>query len=388
MNCLSRRPPQGHAERPQGNRLATALALGTALLLASAAGLANPGPAGEIAISPAQIEALGIATARPLAVSDAAGPLVAARVVIPPGQASVVAAPLDGLVDTLLVAEGQAVTAGQALATLRSPGLLALQRSYLEALARDRLARQQLSRDEALFKDGIIAERRLLETRSTAAEARAAANAQRQTLELSGIADSDLEALARSGRIGSSLTLRAPREGVILEVMAVTGQRLEASAPVLRLASLDRLWLELHLPVERLGGLAVGDAVATADGNARGQVRLIGGTVSSGDETVLVRVEVESGVEHLRPGQFVQARVLGLQGTDSFSIPASAVVRRTDGDYVFVRRAAGFAAVAVERIAADGDRLVVRGPLTVDDEIAVSGVAAIKGAWMGIGGGE
>ena len=59
-----------------------------------------------------------------------------------------------------------------------------------------------------------------------------------------------------------------------------------------------------------------------------------------------------------------------------------------DGDYVFVRRAAGFAAVAVERIAADGDRLVVRGPLTVDDEIAVSGVAAIKGAWMGIGGGE
>ncbi|HDP88806.1 MAG TPA: efflux RND transporter periplasmic adaptor subunit [Thioalkalivibrio sp.] len=381
MKCLSHRPPHGRA-------LITALTLGTALLLASAGTLADPATGEQITFSPAQIEALGVELAHPLAVTDAAGPVVAARVVIPPGQDTVVAAPLDGLVDTLLVAEGQTVTAGQALATLRSPGLLALQRGYLEALARDRLARQQLSRDEALFKDGIIAERRLLETRSTAAEARAAANAQRQALELSGIAESDLEALARSGRIGSSLTLRAPRDGVILEVMAVTGQRLEASAPVLRLAALDRLWLELHLPAEQLDGLAVDDAVVTADGQARGRVRLIGGTVSSGDETVLVRVEVDSGTEHLRPGQFVQARVLGLQGTDSFSIPASAVVRRADGDYVFVRRAAGFAAVAVERIAADGERLVVRGPLTLDDAIAVSGAAAIKGAWMGIGGGE
>jgi RND family efflux transporter MFP subunit len=381
MNCLSRRPPQGRAR-------ITALTLGTALLLASAGTLADPASGEQIAFSPAQIEALGIATARPLAVTDAAGPLVAARVVIPPGQDTVVAAPLDGLVDTLLVAEGQTVTVGQALATLRSPGLLELQRGYLEALARDRLARQQLSRDEALFKDGIIAERRLLETRSTAAEARAAANARRQALELSGIAESDLDDLARSGRISAGLTLRAPRDGVILEVMAVTGQRLAASAPVLRLAALDRLWLELHLPAEQLGDLAIGDAVVTADGLARGRVRLIGGTVSSGDETVLVRVEVESGTEHLRPGQFVQARVLGLQGADSFSIPASAVVRRADGDYVFVRRAAGFAAVAVERIAADGERLVVRGPLTLDDAIAVSGIAAIKGAWMGIGGGE
>lgn len=370
--------------RPLTKRTLAALGLGAALLLASPFTPASD----EIAFSPEQIAALGIGTARPVPASDAAGPVFAARVVIPPGQETVVAAPLDGLVESLDVAEGQTVPAGEPLARLRSPGLLELQRAYLEAVARDRLARAQLERDEALFKDGIIAERRLLETRSAAAEARATLTAQRQALELSGVSGEDLKALARSGRISASLVLRAPRDGVILEVMAVTGQRLDAAAPVMRLAALDRLWLELHLPVEQLGALDTGSAVVTADGRARGTVRLIGGTVSAQDETVLVRVEVEAGVEHLRPGQFVQARVLGLQGSNSFRIPASAVVRRGDGDFVFVRRAAGFAPVPVERLGTDGGQIVVQGLLAAEDEIAVSGVATIKGAWMGIGGGE
>ena len=365
-------------------RLITALALGASLLFPSAGAVASD----EIAIIPEQIEALGIRTSRPTPAADAAGPVFAARVVIPPGQELVVAAPLDGLVESLLVAEGQAVAEGQELARLRSPGLLELQRAYLQAVSRDRLARQQLSRDEALYKDGIIAERRLLETRSAAAEARATLTAQRQALELSGFAEDDLKALARNGQISASLSLRAPRDGVVLEVMTVTGERLEAAAPILRLAALDPLWLELHLPVEHLGQLQTGAAVVTADGTARGTVRLIGGAVNPQDETVLVRVEVEAGVDELRPGQFVQARVLGMQGSDSFRIPAAAVVRRGDSDFVFVRRAAGFAPLPVERIGADGGELVVRGPLAADDEIAVSGVAAIKGAWMGIGGGE
>ena len=370
--------------RPMNIRLLISLALGAVLLLGSA----NAPASDEIAFTPEQIEALGIATTSPMPASDAAGPVFAARVVIPPGQETVVAAPLDGLVETLEVAEGQAVSEGQPLARLRSPGLLEAQRAYLQAVARNRLAREQLTRDEALFKDGIIAERRLLETRSAAAEARATLNAQRQALALSGVSEEDLKALARSGQISASLTLRAPRDGVILEVMAVTGQRLVAAAPILRLAALERLWLELRLPVEQLHALDTGSTVVTADGNARGSVRLIGGTVSAQDETVLVRVEVESGTESLRPGQFVQARVLGLQGSDSFRIPAAAVVRRGDSDFVFVRRAAGFAPIPIERLGADNGQLVVRGPLSSDDAIAVSGVATIKAAWMGIGGGE
>lgn len=365
-------------------RLVHTLALGAVLLMPPLHLLASD----EIAFSPQQIEALGIGTLRPTPVQDAAGSLLAARVVIPPDQETVVAAPLSGLVERLQVAEAQAVTAGQALVQIRSPELLELQRAYLEAVSRDRLIGKQLKRDEDLYREGIIAERRLLETRSLASESRTTRDAQRQVLELSGVSGLDLEALANSGRISPTLILRAPRDGVILELMTVTGERLEASAPILRIADLERLWLELRLPIEQLATLDVGAAVTTADGSARGRVRLIGGTVQAGDDTVLVRVEIESGAERLRPGQFVQARALGIQGNDSFRVPAAAVVRRGDQDIVFLRRVAGFEPVSVTRVSAEDGHLVVRGPLRADDEVAVSGVATIKAAWMGIGGGE
>ena len=81
-----------------------------------------------------------------------------ARVVIPPQQERVVSAPSGGLVTELRVGVGDSVTRGQELATLESPSLISLQRDYLQAGTRLRLAQADLARDRKLFKDGIIAE--------------------------------------------------------------------------------------------------------------------------------------------------------------------------------------------------------------------------------------
>ena len=340
----------------------------------------------EVAITHAQAEALGVRVARPQPAADAASAAYAARVVIPPHQEQVVATPLDGLLESLQVARGDTVTAGQVVAQLHSPGLVNLQRDYLQALSQERLAAEQLSRDEALFRDGIIAERRLLETRSLHGQASAALFAERETLRLSGIPDQDITALRTARHIGAKLALRSPRDGTVIEVLAVPGQRMEGAAPLLRVASLDQLWLEIRLPVELLGEVQVGARVETLDGAAGGLVTATGGAVDPQDESLLVRAEVDTGRERLRPGQFVQARIRGVTGSDSFRVPAVAVVRRGDGDFVFVRTAAGFEPVAVERVADEGQQVVVRGALNEESQIAVSGVAALKGAWMGLGG--
>ena len=342
----------------------------------------------EIPFSPEQIAALGIAMASPEPAGDAGTAVFAARVVVPPGREEIVSAPLAGLLETLLVSEGQAVKAGEELARLRSPALLDLQRAYLQALADHRLALDQFKRDEALFKDGIIAERRLNESRNAYITARTTLASERETLRLSGFTDADLKQLERSGQITASLPIRAPRDGVVLGVSALTGERLEPAAPILRIAAIDQLALELRLPIEDLASVAVDTPVETADGAAQGKVQLIGSQVNPHDGTVLVRVQIEQGTASLRPGQFVQARILGVRGNDSFRVPAVAVVRRGDTDFVFIYRSAGFEPTPVERLAEQGDDIIIRGPLSADDQIAVSGVATIKAAWMGIGGGE
>ena len=65
-----------------------------------------------------------------------------------------------------MVAPNEPVRAGQPLALLRSTDLLEAQRAYLQALSAEQLARQRLFRDEQMYRERIIAERRLLTTRA------------------------------------------------------------------------------------------------------------------------------------------------------------------------------------------------------------------------------
>jgi hypothetical protein len=49
---------------------------------------------------------------------------------------------------------------------------------------------------------------------------------------------------------------------------------------------------------------------------------------------------------------------------------------------VFVRTTAGFEARAVQVAASAGQRVRVQGLLKAGEEVAVSGVVALKGAWL------
>ncbi len=77
--------------------------------------------ADEFAVTPAQIQALGVQLHRLQSAADADGPVYPARVVVPPRQDQVISAPMAGMVDQLLVAGNEAVRPGQALVRLASP---------------------------------------------------------------------------------------------------------------------------------------------------------------------------------------------------------------------------------------------------------------------------
>jgi len=207
-----------------------------------------------IAISEEQQQAFGIELATPEPAATALTRRYPAEVGVPNHQLRVVSAPESGMLESLLVAEGERVSAGQALASLRSPQLLQAQSDYLEAKTRLDLARSELARDRKLFSEGIIAERRLLETRARFQEAETGADQRRQRLTLAGMASAEVQALEKGRNLTSTLTVRSPLDGVVLEQMVNTGQALAAADPLYRVAQLQPLWLEIHVPVDRLAG--------------------------------------------------------------------------------------------------------------------------------------
>ncbi|WP_187148406.1 efflux RND transporter periplasmic adaptor subunit [Thioalkalivibrio sulfidiphilus] len=340
----------------------------------------------ELIFTEAQISALGIEVVNPAIADVAPGPSYPARVELPPGQEHVVTAGEGGVVEAVLASEGQTVAAGEPLLRLRSAGIAALEREYLQAREQAALARQQTERDEALYREGIIPERRVQESRSALAQAHTLSQGARQALEAAGLDAKDLHTLEQTGRVSSTQILRAPFTATVLEVMVRNGEQADPSTPLLRLGQTSTLWLEIRVPVEDLAGLSVGAGVQVLHATVLGRVILIGQQVEPADQSVAVRAEIHTGAESLRPGQLLQVSLLEPSGAHAFRLPASAVVHRGEGQYVFVQSPQGFRVEPVRVLSTSTGDVVVNGTLSTDDRVAVKGIAALKGAWLGIGG--
>ncbi len=341
--------------------------------------------AGDILMTPQQQLNLGVSIAPINQHNQFGSRSYPAEITVPIGQERVVSAPQSGLIDQLFVAAGQSVKKGQAVGHLSSPELLSLQRDYLQALTQKRLADKSLARDAELFKDGIIPQRRYLETESAHDEASAMLAQRKQALRLAGMSDGAIAKLRPDTGMHSGITLTAPMDGQVLEQMVVIGQRVDVSAPLYRIANLRRLWLEIHAPLEGLPFVKTGMEVRVPKLQASGQLIAVIRNVNKSDQTLHLRAEITTGAEKLSPGQFVEAQInLGGEGR-YFSIPKSALARQGAESVVFVQRRGGFAAMSVKVISEQGEEAVVDGKFTGKEKIAVTGIAAIKGAWLGLG---
>ena len=301
---------------------------------------------------------------------------------MPNVQLRVVSAPQAGLLTALLVAEGETVNAGQPLAMIQSPQLVEQQGRYLEALTALELAAVELERDRKLVKEGIIAKRRFLETNARHQQAETMLEQLRQTLQLAGMDSEALQTLAGDRQLTSTLQVRAPLNGVVLEQIGIPGQRLEVASPLYRIGKLKPLWLEIHVPLESLGDTRTGIAVQVAAPRVEGEVITIGSMIHAEDQGVLVRSRIDAGSELLRPGQFVQARLAVAEGGRHFRIPRNALIRNAGQSWVFVADPDGFRPAAVEVANAEQTHLVVSGDLSPGAGIAIAGTAALKAAWL------
>ncbi|MBK6975670.1 MAG: efflux transporter periplasmic adaptor subunit [Sterolibacteriaceae bacterium] len=261
--------------------------------------------ADHVDINAAQIKALGIEVA-PLGARRAAelGGL-AAQVVVPNRQMYVVSAPLAALIGR--IGGGQRVgRAGQVLARLQSPMLAELQRGYLQSSVQARLAADKLQRDEALFRDGIIAESRLRTSRGQQAEAGAALAERRQALRMAGVRVCAGQARCRQGRWRLDRRARAGR----WRDPRTDGQRGEPSRPPHRSFGWRNSirWLEIQVPAAKLARISAGAAVSVPAAKSGGRVVSIGRSVGA-NQTALVRAEITAGSAALNPGQMVEASI-------------------------------------------------------------------------------
>jgi membrane fusion protein, heavy metal efflux system len=228
---------------------------------------------------------------------------------------------------------GDTVQKGQLLLTIRSDDVAGGFDAYRKAVADELLARKQLNRAVDLYAHGAIAQQDLEVAQDAAEDAKVTLTTATEHLRLLGN-DPD--------KPMGMVDIVAPTTGVITDqevTNAATVQAYSSPSPF-TISDLSTVWIvcdvyENDLPTVRLGDTAEITLNAYPDRPFKGKVSNIGAVLDPSIRTAKVRIEVQNpGM--MRLGMFAKATFRG-QTTEMHTIvPASALLRMHDRDFVFV----------------------------------------------------
>jgi RND family efflux transporter MFP subunit len=329
-----------------------------------------------------QIKALGIKTTQLQNGAEAVRASFPAQVMVPPNAEQVISSPVAGLITQILVQQNELVKPGAPLLRIASPELGTLQLQLLQANARATLLRQSAQREKQLFDEGIIPERRVQEAQAALSEGEATLKQAKAALRLSGMPVATINEVAASGNPQDGLTLVAEKAGVVTEIEAKNGQRVEAASALLHIAQTGRLWLDIQVPVNESSNWQPGTAVRVQGRNIAGRVLSSSAMVAAGSQTVVLRAELDAQSGGMRPGEFLTVDLPVKTSAGGWDLPLTAVAHDGAEAVVFVRTKGGFEARPVKVTASAGQQVRVQGALSAGDEVAISSVVALKGAWL------
>lgn len=329
----------------------------------------------EIILTPKQINDMGIVTAPLSSTQVLSQSNLPATIVIPPRQLSIASSINNGIVQKVFVGIGDSVKAGQTVAMVSFTEALTIQSEYIQTASRLNRLESIAKKDEALFKDGIISEREYLKSKLEANLVATELAEKKGVMKMMGVS------ISGAGILNTTSTIKAPISGIVLEQLAVIGQKVDAMSPIYKIADLSTLWIEIQTPSSISKSIAIGDLIQTNLGVTAKVIKISSG-VELQNQSVIVRALITSGKELVRPGQFIQASIQ-TPTTKSIVVPKNGLVRNKGENVVFTKTTRGFSPIPVKILKEECSSFIIAGPLKGDERVVIQGTIALKGIWIG-----
>ena len=255
-----------------------------------------------------------------------------------------------GWIEKLLVrAVNEPVRAGQVLAEIYSPDLLAAQEEYL--LAR-RMA-QANAADESL------------------------ARAARRRLELLGFPLAEFSKIEQSGEARRRVPILAPISGVLTELGVREGAMVQAGTPAFTLTDLSSVWIVVEVP-EAQGallrpGLRAEVSVQTVPGKTfDGKLDYVYPELNAQTRTLKARIVLANPRLELKPGMFATVALVSAS-RKALSVPTEAVIQTGTRSVVVAMDGERFRAATVKTGAERDGRTEILEGLKAGERVVVSG---------------
>jgi len=297
-------------------------------------------------------------------------------------------APATGRVTEVFARPGDVVEPGARLFVIDSPDLGAAKADYAKAVAdaERSAAAAQLSRE--LYDARAVAQKELREAENDARKAVAERERAASRLQTLGVAPAQLADIAARADAATTIVVRAPRGGVLVERNVSPGQVVaygQSDTPVnlFVIADLSTMWVvadvyEPDVPRLRLDEPMVATLRCCPGERYEGRVSYINDAVDKETRTVKVRSTVANRGRTLKAEMFVNVAIT--TGTTRVLTVAQTAVHREGGEtYVLVAKAKDQLERRSVVVGEDlGDAVEITSGLGVDDRIVSTGSILLK----------
>ena len=257
--------------------------------------------------------------------------------------------PVAGIVRAIHRITGDAIPAGEALATIESMELGSSRAEVQSALAEREVAQRNYERWKQLYEKGLRSQTELWAAEADYNKARLRVEAASAHLRALGL-DPSSSTREQPG-LSSRYELRSPLSGIVLQQQLTIGQNVEQKDVLYTVADLSTVWVSAAIHERDIASIHKGVAafvdIQQQDGSTvslPGQVDYISQQADQQTRTVPVRVTVKNRKEPrasqgylLRPGLFATVRFITGRKTATLALPVDAVQELNGQNVVFVQ---------------------------------------------------
>jgi Cu(I)/Ag(I) efflux system membrane fusion protein len=216
----------------------------------------------------------------------------------------------------------------------------------------------------------------------------------RQRMRQVGMSEDQIKRVEQTGKTQPRITLAAPINGVLSELMVREGMSVMPGATLLRINGVSTVWANAEVPESQVAQLRPGTKVqarspAVPGTSFEGTVQALVPEVNPGTRTLKARVQLNNPGMRLVPGMSVTMQFMDMRADKSLLIPTEAVIQTGTRTVVMLAEDKGrFRPVEIEAgIESDGQtevkrgldvgqRVVVSSQFLIDSEASLKGVEA------------
>lgn len=247
-----------------------------------------------------------------------------------------VASLMGGVVKSILVKEGQAVSKGQVVATVENTDVVSLQRDYYSAFKESEMAKLELSRQKTLAASGAGVKKTLQQAEKDYQVAQATLMGIGRQLQQMGISPTGVA----KGKFTTVFPLRAPIGGTVSQLTASLGSYADMQTPLMKIRDNAAVECDLNVFEKDLGKVKIGDKVLLSLTNqpgvsVSGHVYGMNEYFNDGTKSVAVHVKLDAkrGTK-LFDGMYVTGQIAtGRQMCAT--LPSKAIVTTDGKNYIF-----------------------------------------------------